>query len=72
MIAAADELLTVREVSAYLRKSPSTIYRLTRRGQLPATKVGGTWRYSQRRLEEWLRLNQPAGLPVGEPATTGN
>lgn len=55
-----DYLLTVAEVSIYLRKSPSTIYRLTRQGHLPAKKVGGTWRYSRRGLDEWLRAAHAA------------
>jgi excisionase family DNA binding protein len=51
---ASNDLLTVKEVSVYLRKSPSTVYRLTREGKLPGIKVGGTWRYSQKSLEKWI------------------
>lgn len=50
-----DDLLTVTELAAYLRKSPSTIYRLARQGRLPGQKIGGTWRFSRRRLEAWRR-----------------
>jgi excisionase family DNA binding protein len=62
-----DDLLTVREVATYLRKSPSTVYRLTREGRLPAKKVGGTWRFSRKSLDEWLRdsfPNQPAIVEI--------
>lgn len=55
-----DDLLTVSEVSRYLRKSTSTIYRLTREGRLPGKKVGGTWRYSRRGLDEWMRTGRAA------------
>lgn len=58
-----DDLLTVREVSSYLRKSRSTVYRLTRQGLLPAKKVGGTWRYSRRSLDEWLRSPESTPSP---------
>lgn len=64
MTGLADDLLTVQEVSIYLRKSRSTIYRLTREGLLPAKKVGGTWRYSRRSLDEWLRSPPPSPPPV--------
>jgi excisionase family DNA binding protein len=59
-----DDLLTVQEVATYLRKSRSTVYRLTREGRLPAKKVGGTWRYSRKSLDEWLRY------PLPHPPTT--
>lgn len=59
---AGSDLLTVEEVSVYLRKSPSTIYRLVRHGHLPGRKVGGTWRFSRRMLEEWIRTS-PIILP---------
>lgn len=63
-----DDLLTVPEVSLYLRKSTSTIYRLTREGRLPAKKVGGTWRYSRRGLDEWLRAVRAAPDEPPPPA----
>jgi excisionase family DNA binding protein len=67
-----DDLLTVPEVSTYLRKSASTIYRLTRQGKLPAKKVGGTWRYSRRGLDEWLRATRAAPtVEVIPPPTLG-
>lgn len=47
-----SDLLTVKEVSDYLRKSPSTIYRLTRQGRLPGKKIGGTWLFSRKSLDE--------------------
>lgn len=67
-----DDLLTVPEVSTYLRKSASTIYRLTRQGRLPARKVGGTWRYSRRALDEWLHATYAApAVEAAPPPTLG-
>lgn len=60
MMDARSDLLTVKEVCKYLRKSPSTIYRLTRNGRLPGTKVGGTWLYSRMNLEELVKAHAPA------------
>lgn len=57
---AGNELLTVEEVSTFLRKSPSTVYRLTRQGRLPGKKVGGTWRYSRRAIARWLLEPDPS------------
>jgi excisionase family DNA binding protein len=46
-------ILTVRELSAYLRVHPTTIYRLLRKGQLPAFKVGGDWRFNIEEIDRW-------------------
>jgi excisionase family DNA binding protein len=49
-----DEVLTAREVSELLKMPVSTIYELARRGQLPASRLGRTWRFLRPRLEELL------------------
>jgi len=48
-------LMTVQEVSDYLRVTKKTIYRLLRRGKIPATKVGKQWRFDKAAIDEWLR-----------------
>ena len=40
-------VMTVKELSAYLRVHPSTIYKLLRRGELPGFRIGTDWRFSQ-------------------------
>jgi excisionase family DNA binding protein len=51
----ADTVLTIKEVSDYLRLAESTIYKLAKEGELPGRKVGGAWRFSKRGLDDWLR-----------------
>jgi len=47
---------TTREAADYLGVSPSTIYRMEKRGLLSPTKTtGGQRRFSQKDLEEPLR-----------------
>lgn len=65
----SDQLLTVREVSIYLRVARSTVYRLAQDGRLPGRKVGGTWRFSRRSLDDWL-LNQSTDLGTPHPETS--
>jgi len=48
------ELMTVREVAAYLRVTDKTVYRLLRRGEIPAAKVGHQWRFAKASIDEWL------------------
>src|SRR5216683_6079180 len=46
-------LLTVKEVAAYLRVNQTTIYRLVRRSQIPAFKMGGDWRFNIESIDNW-------------------
>ena len=39
-------VLTVTEVCDYLRVHRSTIYRLLKRGDLPAFRIGSDWRFN--------------------------
>ena len=47
-------ILTVPEVCEYLHVSQATIYRLLRRKNLPAFRVGKTWRFNVGDLERWI------------------
>jgi excisionase family DNA binding protein len=47
-------VLTVTEVSHYLRFHPTTIYRMLKRHQLPAFRVGSDWRFTLEALDNWL------------------
>jgi len=38
-------VMTVRECAAYLQVHPSTIYRLCKRGTIPAFRIGADWRF---------------------------
>lgn len=49
-----DEILTIDEVAAYLKTSKRTVYRLAANGKLPAFKLGGTWRFRRRELDQWI------------------
>ncbi len=50
-----DQILTVEEVAAYLRLSTATIYRMALASEMPAKRVGRSWRFSQTLIDEWLR-----------------
>lgn len=58
------ELLTLEEVASYLRVTGKTIYRLLKRGAVPAIKVGHQWRFDKESIDEWLHQNS-----VGAKAT---
>jgi len=49
-----DEVLTIKEACELLKIAPATINRMLKRGEVPAKKVGASWRFSRSRLLEWL------------------
>jgi excisionase family DNA binding protein len=53
------KVLTVGELSEYLRVHRSTIYRLLKKGQLPGFKIGSDWRFNVEAIDQW-RLQQGA------------
>jgi excisionase family DNA binding protein len=66
MIINDNKVLTVRELSDYLKVHPSTIYRQLKRGRIPAFKVGSDWRFNIESIDRW-RLEQDA--PVSQDAS---
>jgi excisionase family DNA binding protein len=46
-------ILTVQEVSKYLHVHPSTVYRLLKRRELPAFRIGGAWRFVASDIDKW-------------------
>ncbi len=53
-------VMTVREVAAYLHVHPSTIYKLLKRHQIPGFHVGSDWRFHIGAIDRW-RLEQRYG-----------
>jgi excisionase family DNA binding protein len=58
-----SKVLTVQEVSSYLRVHPSTIYRMLKKNQLPAFRVGSDWRFTVEAIDKW-RAAVESGAPV--------
>ncbi len=61
-----SKVMTVKELSGYLKVHPSTIYRQLRRGRLPAFKVGSDWRFNVESINRW-RLGQDGIEILGRP-----
>ena len=49
-----NRLLRVREVADVMRVSTMTVYRLIHAGELPATRVGHSYRIAQREVDAYL------------------
>ncbi len=53
-----DDILTIKDVAAYLKLTEKTAYRLAAEGILPGFKVGGSWRFRKEEIVEWTRKKQ--------------
>ena len=49
-----DELMTTRDVMAFLNFSRTKIWELVQHEQLPAFKLGGDYRYRRSEVIQWL------------------
>jgi len=49
------KFLTVAEVAAVMRVSKMTVYRLVHSGELPAVRVGRSFRVTENTVNEYLR-----------------
>lgn len=52
---AYNAIMTIGEVSDYLKVTERTIYRLAAGKQIPAFKVGGSWRFSRSEIDQWIK-----------------
>ena len=48
-----SQMLTIGEVALILRLHPTTVYRLAKKGALPAFKIGSSWRFDLEDLNRW-------------------
>ena len=55
-------ILTIREVAEFLKVTERTIYRLAAAKQMPAFKIGGSWRFSRQDLDSWIKQQSMEAL----------
>jgi excisionase family DNA binding protein len=67
-----DEILTIRGVAGLLHVGEKTVYGLAQRGEVPAFKVGGQWRFSREAIGSWIReRSRPAWQPGDRGTSPG-
>ena len=49
-----EELMPVKDAAQYLKLNYMTVYKLAQKRKVPASKVGGTWRFRKDILDRWL------------------
>lgn len=49
-----SEIMTLDEVSSYLRIPRSSLYKLAREGKVPCQKIGKHWRFHKVAIDTWV------------------
>ena len=53
-----SDWLTLEELSAYLKLSHPSLYKMAQEGKIPAAKVGRGWRFHRPTIDQWLHHSQ--------------
>lgn len=59
-----DEILTLPEVAQLLKVAEKTVYTMAQKGELPAFKVRGQWRFKRDDINAWIEGRKAAARPV--------
>jgi len=61
------DILTIEELSTYLKIPRSTLYKLVREGKIPSQKIGRHWRFRKKTIDRWLdETRADEANPYGE------
>jgi excisionase family DNA binding protein len=60
-----DEILTLPEVAQLLKVAEKTVYTMAQRGEIPAFKVRGQWRFRRLDLDQWIDDQKKASRDDG-------
>jgi excisionase family DNA binding protein len=55
-------VMTIEELSGYLRIPRSTLYKLAQEGKVPCKKVGRHWRFRKEAIDRWLEAGGAAEI----------
>lgn len=65
-------VLTIDELSVYLKVPKSTLYKLAQEHRVPGQKVGRHWRFRKARIDRWLDTSESNVLEhLGEHGPAG-
>jgi excisionase family DNA binding protein len=60
-----EPFLTAAEVAELLKLNIETVYTLVSKNDLPATKIGGQWRFDESEIREWFKEHRNASALTG-------
>jgi len=54
MTQSSDEVMTIEELTAYLKIPKSTLYKQVQEGKVPGQKIGKQWRFGKKAIDRWI------------------
>lgn len=57
-------VMTAKEMAAYLQMPLNSVYQMARDGTLPAARVGRHWRFHRDVIDEWVRAHSSVRAPA--------
>lgn len=49
-----NEIITVKELADYLKIAEKTAYRFALEKKIPGFKVGASWRFRKKEIDDWI------------------
>lgn len=49
-----EEIMTMKQLAAYLKMSYHTLYKKAQRGEIPGSRIGRSWRFQKSVIDRWL------------------
>ena len=53
-----DDVMTIKEISSYLKLKEKTVYALAGKGKIPSFKAGGALRFRKSKIEKWIKAQE--------------
>jgi excisionase family DNA binding protein len=48
------QIMTTKELAAYLRLHAITICKLSKEGKIPSVRIGSRWRFDKEVIDKWI------------------
>jgi excisionase family DNA binding protein len=53
---AVAQIMTTNEIAEYLKLHPITVRKYASGSIIPATRIGGVWRFNKELIDQWIAL----------------
>ena len=59
-MSANSDIMTIKELSEYLKIAEKTAYRFALEKKIPGFKIGGAWRFRKAEIDKWILKQEKA------------
>ena len=50
----SEDIMTIEELSVYLKIPKSALYKQAQDGKIPGQKIGKQWRFARKAIDRWM------------------